>query len=97
MTLVMGYVGAKMLALGAIDPAPTGPKSEPALPVVSGRDHSPQSLVFLLAKVAERVRTDPEANFAHCAVRGAARVLSARLDDRMGLCREAARDAAEGP
>lgn len=61
-----------------------------------GDARSPKSLALLLAKAAERARTDPEANFANCAVRAAADVLGARLDARFAVSLGAARDAAEG-
>jgi hypothetical protein len=80
---------AETRARGKADPAPT--------PATTPRDRSPESLALVLAKAAERVRTDPEANLAHCAVRAAAAVLSARLDERMAVSPGAARDATEGP
>jgi hypothetical protein len=40
-------------------------------------------LALLLAKTVERVRTDPDVNFEHGAVRGAALVLLDRLWDRL--------------
>lgn len=90
--------GAEMLALDPIDLAPTAATADAAaLAAPEGRDRSPQSLALLLAKAAERVRTDPAENFAHCAVRGAADVLCARLDDRMGESPEAARDSRDEP
>lgn len=46
-------------------------------------DRSPRSLAIVLANAAERVRTDPEANFTDGAVRGAAEVLTGRLVDRL--------------
>jgi hypothetical protein len=49
------------------------------------RDRSPGSLVMLLARAAERVRTDPEANFSRRAVRWTAEMLRARLDARRPL------------
>lgn len=55
-----------------------------AVPAVGqGRDRSPRSLALLLAKTVERVRTDPDVNFEHGAVRGAALVLLDRLWDRL--------------
>jgi hypothetical protein len=52
-------------------------------PVPQGPDRSPESLVILLAKTAERVRTDPQANLTHCAVRWTAQILCIRLDERL--------------
>jgi hypothetical protein len=63
-------------------------------------DRSPSSLALVLATAAERVRTDPEANFADGAVRGAAVVLSDRLYARLAMSRAGAcagRDGMEGP
>lgn len=65
-------------------------------PVPHGDDRSPESLALLLARAAERVRTDPEAHFAHCAVRGAAEVLRARLDERMPVSRGASAGMSRG-
>lgn len=76
---------------------PTADPAPPTPPVTPGWDRSPKSLALLLASGAERLRTDPPQNFSHCAVRGAAEVLRARLDERMGRSWEAARDATEGP
>ena len=73
-------MSAPLRPIGPLTAAGVGP-AERATP--TGRDCSPETLAILLARVAERVRTDPAANFAHCAVRGAAEVLRARLDERM--------------
>jgi hypothetical protein len=54
-----------------------------ANPVHQGIDRTPRSLALVLATAAERVRTDPAANFTDGAVRGAARVLSGRLGTRL--------------
>jgi hypothetical protein len=59
-------------------------------------DSSPEALAFVLANAAERIRTAPEGHLTHCAVLGASAVLRGRLDDRMAVSPEAARDAAEG-
>ena len=46
-------------------------------------DRSPWALALMLASVAERDRTAPDATFANGAVRGAARVLHERLGTRL--------------
>jgi hypothetical protein len=94
----MDVAVAEMLALGPVDPAmgaATAGVATASRP--PGVDRSPVSLAVLLVRAAERVRTDPEANFAHCAVWGAAEVLCGRLGERMAVAAGAARDATEGP
>jgi hypothetical protein len=44
---------------------------------------SPESLATVLVQAAERLRSDPEANFDHGAVRGAIGVLADRVNDRL--------------
>lgn len=60
------------------DPRPT--TTEPGFPK-TGR--SPESLTMVLARAAERLRSDPAANFDHGAVRGVLQVLADRLNNRL--------------
>ena len=61
---------------------PTDPETAPLVGPPAPLDRSPRSLTVLLAKTAERLRTDPDANFADGAVMAAARILNDRLDER---------------
>jgi hypothetical protein len=61
---------------------PTDPDTAPQVGPPAPLDRSPRSLTVLLAKTAERLRTDPDVNFADGAVTAAARILNDRLDER---------------
>jgi hypothetical protein len=60
----------------------------PIAPAALAPDRSPSSLVLLLSKTAERVRTDPDTNFEDCAVRWPAEILRSRLDERVPVAQE---------
>lgn len=96
------------------DPSTTGhPKPGNPVPVLRSRDsgpadgangassrRSPESLATVLVQAAERLRSDPEANFDHGAVRGALGVLADRVNDRLAPARPATgegRDDLERP
>lgn len=79
------------------DPSMAGhPKPGNPVPLLRSRDsgpadkangasssRSPESLATVLVQAAERLRSDPEANFDHGAVRGAIGVLADRVNDRL--------------
>jgi hypothetical protein len=83
------------------DPSVAGhPKPGNPVPVLRSRDsgpsddangvgssRSPESLAMVLAQAAERLRSDPAANFDHGAVREAVEILADRLGDRLATAR----------